>query len=160
MERPYVNGALDDLNTSVASLFNRNPNYGHSNWASLQAAEKIIKSYILEKGGHHKNSHRLAKDLLPDAHTLGLPLIDPLIIADIQCDADVRYDAALVSKKKALAAHYAALSVCGIVAPHLRRTTAAWETRRRVMPVASLGTVTILVLAYASPTPPFIISRP
>jgi hypothetical protein len=157
---PYVNEALDDLTTSVASLFNRNPNYGHSNWASLQAAEKIIKSYILEKGGNHKNSHRLAKDLLPDAYALGLPLIDPLIVEDIQCEAEVRYDATLVSKKKALAAHYATLTVCGKVAPYLRRTTAQWETRRVFMPIAGFGTVDALVLAYAPPTPPFIIPRP
>ena len=50
------------------------PNYGQSNWASLQAAEKVIKSYILEKGGNHGRIHKL-QQLCDAAAALGPPLL-------------------------------------------------------------------------------------
>src|ERR1017187_9529862 len=58
-DAPYMKEALDDLWEAAECVLLRTPNYGQSNWASLQAAEKVLKSYILEKGGSHGKIHRL-----------------------------------------------------------------------------------------------------
>ena len=125
----YIKEAIDDLNVSAESLIGRSPNYGQSNWASLQAVEKLIKSYILQQGATHANIHELAK-LFAHAHSLGLPQVDSTIVDAIQCSTSVRYAAALVSKQKSVTAHYAALKVCGEIAPCLRKESRVSGFRR------------------------------
>lgn len=93
---------------------------GLSKWASLQAAEKIVKAYIKETSGGHKFGHDLT-DQASQAASAGLPIIDPALIQDIQCPAGVRYGQPSVSVAEAVAAHHASLRVVAHVVPHLPR---------------------------------------
>ena len=43
-DAPDIREALDDLRESSEMILLREPNYGQSNWASLQASEKVLKS--------------------------------------------------------------------------------------------------------------------
>jgi HEPN domain-containing protein len=127
---PYSKEALDDLHQSSRQLTDNNPNYGFSRWASLQAVEKLLKSFIEQQGKTFKKIHEL-EDLAKVAVSAGLPPPDAQLLAKIQCKADVRYSAATVGKAEALEAHYAALAVCADVAPRLRPQS-GWRTHTRM----------------------------
>ena len=114
-ETVFVKEILDDLRTSASMLLGRSPNYGLSNWASLQAVEKTLKSFISIRGQEPRKIHKL-KPLVEDALTLGLPNPDLTLIDTVQCEPEVRYDAKLISKARALAAHYAAMTLCSEIA--------------------------------------------
>jgi hypothetical protein len=145
-DAPYITKAMHDLVGSTESLLTAPPNYGQSKWASLQAAEKTVKSCILEKGASHKKSHSLA-DLCADAVVVGVPLVDPALIARIECSPAVRYDSTLVGKDEAIAAHYAALTVCGELAPVVKRTKAESAVSKRELKSGD-SVLTCLVLEY------------
>jgi len=118
---PHVVEIMDDLKASAFHLFHEPPNYGFSRWSSLQATEKIIKSYIVCEGGAPDRHHILSK-LCQAANGLGLPLQEPAKIAAIQCPAEVRYDSSQATKEEAVTAHYASLEICATVAtllPHV-----------------------------------------
>jgi hypothetical protein len=153
-DAPYMKEALDDLREAAECVLLRTPNYGQSNWASLQVAEKILKSYIVEKGGTHGKIHRL-NELCTCAYALGLPPLDPSLIAAIQCKPDVRYDSRLVSKDKALAAYDAALVVSGATAKHIKRTTAEAVITQIRIRVSGNAPPDGLMLVYHPPAPPF-----
>jgi hypothetical protein len=155
-DAPYVKEATDDLIQSSESVLLRTPNYGQSNYASLQAAEKMIKSYILGKGANHAKIHKL-DELCDCASQLGLPAIDKALIEEIQCNADVRYDSTLVTKDKALSANEAALTVCGLAAPFIRRSTAQAATNSVDLSFNGGGLIDGLMLSYQPPAPPFFI---
>lgn len=135
-------------------MLRRTPNYGQSNWASLQAAEKVIKSYILEKGEGHGRIHKL-DELSACAASLGLPALDPQIIAAIQCKPEVRYDTRLVSKDQAMAAYNAALIVCAATAKYIRRNTAQASIAQVRIRVGGNEPVEGLMLGYQPAAPPF-----
>jgi hypothetical protein len=61
----YMKEAINDLLEASECVLRRTPNYGQSNWASLQAAEKVIKSYILETGGSTAGSTSLSNSAMP-----------------------------------------------------------------------------------------------
>ena len=42
------NNCVSELKTAIDKILDRNPDYGLSRWASLQAAEKAIKEFILK----------------------------------------------------------------------------------------------------------------
>ena len=128
---PLAKEALDDLHQSASQLTASSPNYGFSRWASLQAAEKLMKSFIMLKGHSPRKIHDLA-DLAATAVSVGLPAPSPSLLRDIQCDADVRYSASSVGKSEALQAHYAALSLSGDVAP-LLRPQSGWTTEIQML---------------------------
>jgi hypothetical protein len=116
----HITEIVDDLKASASHLLSEPPNYGFSRWSSLQATEKIIKSYIVCKGSVPGRHHSLSK-LCQAAYNLGLPLQESAKIAAIQCSAEVRYDSTRATKEEALAAHYASLEICATVAallPH------------------------------------------
>ncbi len=116
---PFSKEALDDLQQSANHLVGPSPNYGFSRWSSLQAAEKTLKSFIVQNGGTIKKIHNLA-GLENSAIALGMPALPPNLVADIQCSADVRYEAHTVLKSDALKAHCAALDLCARIAPLLK----------------------------------------
>jgi len=124
---PFSKEALDDLHQSAAHLTAHNPNYGFSRWASLQATEKLVKSFIVGKRQTPKKTHDLGK-LVTSAVSLGMPAPSPTQVQEIQCSADVRYSAASVGKFEALKAHYAALTLCRDIAPCLN-TQSGWLTQ-------------------------------
>lgn len=157
-DAPYMKEAMDDLLESSESILARRPNYGQSNWASLQAAEKVIKSYILEKGGTHGKIHKL-DELCKFATQVGLRPISQALIQAIQCKPEVRYDSTLVTKDKALAAHKAALMVCGLTAGFMRRSTAQAALKNVQIRISGGAPIDALLLGYQPPTPPFL-TRP
>ena len=120
----------------------------------MQAAEKVLTSYILEKGGIHGKIHRL-DDLCACAYALGLPTLDPSLISAIECKPDVRYDSRLVSKDQALAAYDATLAVSGATAKHIKRTTAHAAITQVRIRVSGNAAVDGLMLIYHPPEPPF-----
>jgi hypothetical protein len=153
-DAPYMKEAMNDLLEASECILRRTPNYGQSNWASLQASEKCLKSYILEKGGSHGKTHHI--QLLSEyAATLGLPALDPQSIAAIQCRPDVRYDAPLVSRDKALAGYDAALMVCAEASKHIIRTTAQASIGQVWIRIGANEPMDGLMLAYHPPAPPF-----
>jgi hypothetical protein len=127
----YSKEALDDLHQSATQLTPRNPNYGFSRWASLQGVEKVLKSFIEQRGKTFKKNHDLA-ELADVAVSAGLPPPDAGLLGKIQCKADVRYSAASVDKAEALEAHYGALAVCADVAPRLKPQS-GWHTQTRMI---------------------------
>jgi hypothetical protein len=135
---PFAKEALDDLHQSAAQLTAYSPNYGFSRWASLQATEKLLKSFITVCGQTPRKSHNLA-DLASTATSLGLPSPSSSLLRDIQCDAAVRYSAASVGKAEALRAHYATLSLCSDIAPRLRPQS-GWGTEMRMLSYELNGT--------------------
>ena len=124
---PFSKETLDDLLQSAAHLTAHNPNYGFSRWASLQATEKLVKSFIAGKGQTPNKTHDLGI-LVTSAVSLGMPAPSPAHVQEIQCSANVRYSAASVGKFEALKAHYAALILCGDIAPCLN-TQSGWLTQ-------------------------------
>jgi HEPN domain-containing protein len=115
----YCREAMDDLRQSASQLTTHSPNYGFSRWASLQATEKVLKSFIAQQGKKFKKTHDLV-ELAAIAVSAGLPAFSPQLLDEIQCKAEVRYSAATVGKAEALQAHYAALVFCAQVAPRLK----------------------------------------
>ena len=127
---PYSKEALADLHQSAMQLTDRNPNYGFSHWASLQAIEKLLKGFIEQRGKTFKKNHDLT-ELAGVAVSAGLPPPDAGLIGKIQCKADVRYSAASVDKAEALEAHYAALLICADIALRLKPQS-GWHTETRM----------------------------
>ena len=107
--------ARADLMASSSHLFDSPPNYGLSKWASLQAAEKFIKDFIVAKGSAAPRIHNL-KRLAAIAEGRGLPTIPEVWLDDIECAAEVRYGGTGVTAQEAIEAQYAALQVCEHIA--------------------------------------------
>lgn len=82
--------ALLDFNTAARHCVAGFKEYGLSRWASLQAAEKMLKHYISKRGGVAPFSHKLDK-LTSQASELGLATMDQEDLRAVQCDAAVRY---------------------------------------------------------------------
>lgn len=130
--QPYIAEAQADLRISVEQLTMHQPQFGPSKYSSLHATEKFLKSYILQKDSKHKLTHNISA-LADKAEGLGLRAIDRVTLKTIECGASVRYDASLVSKEEAVAAHKAAISICAEIASQLpnrseRRTTILFRT--------------------------------
>ena len=107
--------AVSDLQSAVNHLFSHPQHCGQSKWASLQAAEKFIKSYIERKGGKIDQHHNLNK-LSTYAYTLGLHQLNPDKLEIIQCVAGVRYGEPSMSVQEAVEAHHASIDICAKVA--------------------------------------------
>lgn len=106
-----------NIDTAILQMMNRNPHYGESKWASLQAAEKTLKAFITQKGKTPPRTHDL-KDLLERAEALGLPKGFWPVLALIQCSAGVRYGNG-VMLDQAVVAHHASIDLCAFIAEHL-----------------------------------------
>jgi HEPN domain-containing protein len=126
---PYGKEARDDLLQSAAQLTSQSQNCGLSRWGSLQAAEKVLKSFITQNGTTPQKTHNLT-NLVAAAASVGLPPIDSSLIRSIQCNPEVRYSARSVGKAEALNAHYAALSLCAEIAP-LFKSQSGWISEAR-----------------------------
>ncbi len=111
----YATAALGDLQSAVYHLFSHPQHCGQSKWASLQATEKFIKSYIEQKGEKAEQHHNLNK-LAKHAYTLGLDQLNPDNLEIIQCAAGVRYGELSVNVREAVEAHHASIDICAKVA--------------------------------------------
>lgn len=111
----FVSEALGDLDAAVRHMMEHNPQLGLSKWASLQATEKLLKAYIVQKGGKVKRHHSL-KEHAEAAAKLGFPPPPEQYIKDVQCSAGVRYGEVAVSVDEAVKAHLVSLEICEVAA--------------------------------------------
>jgi hypothetical protein len=120
-EVAYVRGLLADLDASALQLFSQPAQWGASRWSSLQAAEKIIKAFIQEKGGTIEKTHKI-RDLVRQALVLGLTRWESPWTRTISCAASVRYGEESSTMLQAIAAHQAAFQVVDSVSAAIRRS--------------------------------------
>lgn len=125
---PLVTDAAADLYAAVFHLTARNRHYGLSKWASLQAAEKMLKAYLKENLGRYERGHIL-EPLVREAESAGLGQLDRRLLVAIQCSPDVRYGDEPVSLKNAVDAHHASLGICCQVARQLNVGKQVHEVR-------------------------------
>lgn len=107
--KPYVAEAQADIAAAVTHIFDVPPHYGQSKWASLQAAEKLLKSFLKSHGVPFPKNHDL-KGLAKMARSSGAS-IDDTKISLVSASASVRYGEIPVPLSEALDAHHASLSI-------------------------------------------------
>jgi hypothetical protein len=95
---------------AIAGLMDQGERYGASKWASLQAAEKVLKTAISIKGAKFKFTHGL-KELSMHLSDLGIAVDAGPLIANIQCSPKIRYGEEPCTRDQALAAHQASLEL-------------------------------------------------
>jgi hypothetical protein len=116
----FINECLSDHRIAIDQLKAPNPHPGQSKWASLQATEKVLKSFITSKGGGVRRIHFLL-ELTEAAEALGLNHADRIkrLLPNIQCDPGVRYGDGAFTLEDAVCANQSALEVSGLVAVQL-----------------------------------------
>lgn len=112
---PYMDQAKNDYDAAVHNIFNKYPNYNNSKWASLQFAEKTMKSKLQLSCIQFKRSHDLS-GLAQKLDDIGIK-IDDYIIHNIQCAAGVRYGEISVTRIEAVTAARSALVLFSTVFP-------------------------------------------
>ena len=112
--------AFEKLMTAIDKIFDRNPEYGLSRCASLQAAEKAVKEFIRSKGEKVERTHNL-NNLIQVAKPLELTDIDETLIAQVQCTTGVRYSEEQSTIKQAYEAYCSALDICNLVAENIEK---------------------------------------
>jgi hypothetical protein len=115
----FVSEALGDMGSSVDHLFTHPIQCGLSKWESLQAAEKLVKTFIHKKGGTIERHHILKKHL-KIAYHLGLSRLNQDNVDIVQCDAGVRYGEKTIGVQEAVEAHQASLEICARIAEGVR----------------------------------------
>ncbi len=119
VNKPFVEEAKIDMLLAVESLFARSPNYGQSKWASLQATEKMFKSYLRLEGVRFPYKHDLS--ILADlAFSHGLQIIPKEVIELAQCAAGARYGEINATLLEATLAHYSSLDIAFIIASTIK----------------------------------------
>lgn len=112
---PYMDQAKNDYDAAVHNIFNKYPNYNNSKWASLQFAEKTMKSKLKLSCVEFKRDHILS-DLAKKLEDIGIK-IDDFMIKNIQCTAGVRYGEISVTRMDAVTAVRSALTLFSTVFP-------------------------------------------
>jgi uncharacterized protein YqgV (UPF0045/DUF77 family) len=112
---PYVTESLSDIATAVRHIVSVPSHFGQSKWASAQAAEKLIKSFLKCKEIPFPFSHDIEKLHLL-AVPAGLGAIGIATIDALQTKAGVRYGEVPVTLIEAIEAHLASLKVGKLVA--------------------------------------------
>ena len=95
--------AQADIQTAVDHMVSTKAEYGLSKWASLQAAEKILKHCIQCDGKKFSKTHSLSKLAKQFKTDIG---VDEYI-DDIQCQPGIRYGEEPSSLQDAIRAHHA-----------------------------------------------------
>lgn len=106
--------ARGDVEVAVHGLMARGGRYGESKWASLQAAEKVLKAAIDRAGAKYGFTHGLASLCKTLADT-GLKFNAIAQVAAIQCKPGIRYGEEPCTRDEALAAHRASLDLVNIL---------------------------------------------
>ena len=107
---PFIEEAHVDLESAVNNLVGPYPHYGLSKWASLQFAEKIMKSKLTKRGISYPTTHILSR-LAGIARTNGTFNLSEEDLSKIQCSAGVRYGEEIVSLISAMEAHHTSIKV-------------------------------------------------
>ncbi|APO75209.1 hypothetical protein AM571_CH02400 [Rhizobium etli 8C-3] len=106
--------ARGDVEMAVSNLMARSGRFGESKWASLQAAEKVLKAAIDLVGIKFKFTHGLA-ELCQTLLNSGLAFDACAQVAAIQCKPGIRYGDEPCSRDEALRAHQASLELVNIL---------------------------------------------
>jgi hypothetical protein len=117
-----VRTAIGDCSSSVYHLLRMPADTGLSRWASLQAVEKLLKSYLHHAGVRYKQVGRAGHDLGELARLVGAnggASLDKASLQSVQCTASVRYESSKVPLAEAIAAHYAVLDLIDGIATDL-----------------------------------------
>lgn len=119
--RLFQNECLADLPIAVEQIISNHPQYGLSQWASLQAVEKTLKFYISSNNIKPPRSHdlRLLADMASD---IGLNELNDDCLTIIQCSPGVRYNEPKVSLIEAKNAHDKCLKLCSEIAAQIECT--------------------------------------
>jgi hypothetical protein len=102
--------ARGDIQTAVNNLMDSADRFGESKWASLQAAEKILKATIELEGAKFKFGHEL-ETFCEQLDRLGISCEWAPLISKIQCGAGIRYGEMTCTRDEALEAHQASLGL-------------------------------------------------
>jgi hypothetical protein len=102
--------AQGNIAAAVNYLRHQKPQYGESKWASLQAAEKLLKAAIELAGGHYAHGHDLTV-LGRQAQQFGLRGDLGAFFAELQCTPGIRYGEVPCDRNQAIAAHHASLAL-------------------------------------------------
>ena len=84
--------------------------YGESKWASLQAAEKVMKAVIALRSARFSHTHEL-ETLAQEIRQAGIQGDWTPFIEAIQCSPGIRYAEELCDQDDAIAAHHASLEL-------------------------------------------------
>ena len=99
-----------DIETAVSKLVGQEARYGESRYASLQAAEKMVKAAIELEGKRYEFGHEL-KPQFDHLATLGIIVNQSQYVQHIKCGSEVRYGKEPSSEMQAFAAHQATLAL-------------------------------------------------
>jgi hypothetical protein len=102
--------ARGDIQTAVNNLMDSGNRFGDSKWASLQAAEKILKATIEFEGAKFRFGHELAA-LCEQLDGLGITCEWASLTSKIQCSAGIRYGEITCTRDEAIEAHRASLEL-------------------------------------------------
>ncbi len=100
--------ARGDVQTAVNNLMDPGNRFAESKWASLQAAEKVLKTAIALAGAKFEFTHNLA-GLCERLESLGIRFDWRELVVRIQCSPQIRYGSESCSRDDALSAHQASL---------------------------------------------------
>jgi hypothetical protein len=117
-ERDLVASALADHDSAVEYVVGQRSELGLAMWASLQAAEKMVKAVTLYRGGSPSKHHHLRK-LAKEAKIEGI--LDDRLLALVQCSAGVRYSPPKISIGEAVDSHLASLELSRLCASELSK---------------------------------------
>ena len=106
--------ARGDVEAAVNGLMARGGRYGESKWASLQAAEKVLKAAIDRAGAKYSFTHGLVSLCKTLADT-GLHFDTDAQVTAVQCRPGIRYGEEPCTRNEALAAHRASLELVNIL---------------------------------------------
>lgn len=109
--KPFIKEAKVDLENAVNDILSHQAHYGQSKWASLQFSEKLLKCFLSEKSVGFPRSHNLS-ELYRLAVSHGLSQFPTDLLAQVQCNAGVRYGDETVDLDEAVRAHYSSLGIC------------------------------------------------
>jgi hypothetical protein len=101
-----IDKARGDLATAVNQLLAHPIRSGESKWASLQAAEKLLKATIEAHGGKFEKVHKLL-ELAKDLGRLGIGCNAAVHLPKIQCSPGIRYGEEECTPREAFDAHKA-----------------------------------------------------
>lgn len=110
-----INSAQADLASASQCILGTPTHYGLSRWSSLQATEKLYKSYISAKGKSVERTHDLIR-LNESSCSLGFRGISNELLDKICCNASIRYDGSKSTLHQALDSYWASLQACGLIA--------------------------------------------
>lgn len=106
----YMHMARGDIAMAVTNLLRTDCRFGEAKWASLQAAEKVIKTAIVLNGDTPKRVHDLSI-LMGQLDHLNITATSQPLIDQIQCTPAIRYGDEGCSSDDAYHAHQASLKL-------------------------------------------------